>query len=194
MGNVDTTMAALKAGTRALHERAERAVDIIRPSLDRAAYLDLLARFYGLHHPLERRLAAVAERRPLPVDPRPRRKAYLLEADLVALGMTVQCMRSLPLCTELPDLSDAYRATGCMYVLEGATLGGRILLRTVCARLDIGADAGGSFFASYGDRIGPMWKQFGSAVNGFPGIDARRDVVVASACRTFEAFERWFSR
>ena len=183
-------MAELRESTRELHERAEAAVALTRPGLGRDGYRRLLARFYGIYEPLE---AELGRRVDLPLDFEGRRKAHLIAADLGALGLSRTEVDALPRCAELPRLRGPHRALGCMYVLEGATLGGKIITRTVCAGLGVAPGSGCSFFASYGDRIGPMWKAFGAAVAAAPGVDAHRREVIAGARDTFATFERWFS-
>jgi heme oxygenase len=91
----------------------------------------------------------------------------------------------------LPDLSSFPRAVGCMYVLEGATLGGQVVLRQVRAALGVDAASGASFFAGYGSRNGAMWQAF-LAFLGALRFDAREtNHTIAAACETFEGLERW---
>ena len=51
---------------------------------------------------------------------------------------------------------------GCLYVLEGSTLGGQFILRALQERLGLSPDREARFFASYGKHVGSMWKSFGS--------------------------------
>jgi len=141
----------LRERTRAAHDRAEEALPLLDPSLDAARYRAILAGFWGFHAALEPCLAAVAELRALGLDPAERRKLPRLEHDLRTLG--ADPMR-LPVANAVPEVEGAAAALGCMYVLEGATLGGRVISRHLAAR-GIGPDTGGAFFAGYGRTLEP---------------------------------------
>ena len=86
------------------------------------------------------------------------------------------------------------QALGCLYVLEGATLGGQIISRQLEERLAIDAGHGGRFFASYGAAVGEMWQAFGEILVAHArGLECG-DAIVASGCATFDAFGRWFQQ
>ena len=103
-------------------------------------------------------------------------------------------MAALPVCSTLPRVATFADALGCLYVLEGSTLGGQFIRREVAARLGLTPDRGCAFFAGYGERTGAMWKAFGAAVTAH--ADARpedRDVIVAAAVETFTRLDEWFT-
>lgn len=180
-------LATLRDRTAALHERVERAADIPARLASPAAYADLLVRFHGFYAPLEDRLAAVAGFDAL--DLGPRRKAHRLEDDLRVLGRAAG-----PRCERLPLIRTPADAFGCLYVLEGATLGGQIVRRDVARRFGYGPGTGCSFFSSYGDQLRPMWVAFGDALTRF--ADRQPDAseaVVAAAAETFTRFEEWLT-
>src|SRR3954447_11068073 len=74
--HMTATMRGLKAATAAHHERLERRVNIEARVRSRAAYRDLLERFYGFYRPLEVALAPYGD----VVELRP--KHPLLDADI----------------------------------------------------------------------------------------------------------------
>ena len=218
-------LARLRAETREAHERLERLVPALEVrTLD--AYAALLARHHGFHAPLERRLAAAARRLrggPTPdggaaeagdpvavaaldaLDLPARWKAPLLARDLAELarrrGHSPPDLAALPVCTRLPAVDDLPGLLGTLYVLEGATLGGQLLLRHVGATLGLDAATGAAFHASYGARVGPMWRAFGRALDrAVAAADGRADGggpaagrVVAAAGGTFDALADWFA-
>jgi heme oxygenase len=75
-----------------------------------------------------------------------------------------------------------------MYVLEGATLGGRVVSRSIHETLSIDARGAGSFFHAYGTETAPMWRSFVERLNRQP---PPFDDIVGAALETFERFERW---
>ena len=62
-------------------------------------------------------------------------------------------------------LNNAAKALGCLYVLEGATLGGVLIARHVRASLGFDGDAGSAFYLGYGPRTGAMWRGFCGVLN-----------------------------
>ncbi len=184
----------LKAETRPHHERAEHAVRLFEKGLTLEHYRHHLEALYGFYGPVEAMLAQhlanfmpelrVSERWKLP----------LLARDLCVLGHDAESLARLPRTPWLPPLPGTPEALGCCYVLEGATLGGQLILRHL-KRHFAGIPAGDfAFFRAYGEEVGPMWKAFGEAVTRASVnadsllFDAR---VVQGAKDTFEAFERW---
>jgi heme oxygenase len=184
----------LRDQTRHLHEQVERTVDLPARLRSVAHYASLLARFFGFYAPLEERLAGVGGYDAVGLDLAARRKTHLLRADLTTLGLGAADIDSLARCDDLPVVSDLSSALGCLYVLEGATLGGQIVRRQAPAQLGLTPGSGCSFFASYGERVGPMWQEFcrtlGQYAAATPGADER---VVAAAAGTFGSLDRWLA-
>lgn len=183
----------LRERTRHLHEQIERTVDVPARLRSADSYSALLARFHGFYAPLEDRIAALGpEAGGLALAPR--RKAHLLRADLAALGLTDAQLRALPRCPDVPAVADAAEALGCLYVTEGATLGGQFVRRQAEAAIGVTPGRGCSFFASYGERVGGMWKEFCRAVEDHeraaPGSGER---IAGAAVGTFAALDRWLS-
>ena len=56
-----------------------------------------------------------------------RARSELIESDLLALGLSRREIAELPRCTDLPRLSCPEDLAGCLYVLEGACLGGQVI-------------------------------------------------------------------
>ncbi|OYX29876.1 MAG: hypothetical protein B7Y99_12525 [Caulobacterales bacterium 32-69-10] len=82
-----------------------------------------------------------------------RRRAGLVRAGLRALGLE-PVVAGPP----APILDGAPEALGFLYVVEGSTLGGRMILREVAARA--GETAGLAFMDPYGARTGEAWRAF----------------------------------
>jgi len=109
--------------------------------------------------------------------------------DLAALG-------SAPCPDEASDtfeISSFAHALGALYVMEGSTLGGRIILRHLeTQEIDIPADAM-SFFAGHGAETGSMWRFFVAKLDAFGELNpASCHAVQEGAQRTFQAVIAWF--
>ncbi|NJN97229.1 MAG: biliverdin-producing heme oxygenase [Anaerolineales bacterium] len=189
--NSETTMHRLKGQTQPYHDALEQKMDWQEIASSGQAYRRLLQRFYGFYLPLEARLEQLPWSS-LSFDFEARRKTPLLAQDLQFLGDTPASLVNLPLCDDLPDVNNFTQAWGCMYVLEGSTLGGKIILRSLRRPLNLSEIEGGSFFGSYGSEVGPMWSAFGQAVNTYTaGQSDCEGALIAAASETFQKIGQW---
>ncbi|ADO74763.1 Bacteriophytochrome heme oxygenase BphO [Stigmatella aurantiaca DW4/3-1] len=195
--NPASLLQRLKLETRPHHERAEQAVRLMEPALTPAGYRRHLEALWGLHAPLEERLAERLTGSMPELRIGERRKAALLEVDLRALGHDAASLACLPRAAGLPPLPGVPEALGCCYVLEGSTLGGQVLLRHLSRHFE-GVPVGPfAFFRAYGEQTGPMWRAFGEALTR-ASSEAASEVfdgrVIQGAQETFEAFVAWLSQ
>ena len=170
-----TLLLALRAGTRDAHDRLESGLDVLHRCSGRASYAVLLADLRSVYAPLERALDRCPATAHVLPDWGQRRKTSWLDDDLAALGA---CAAPDAVLAEVVTVEDV---VGAAYVMEGATLGGAIVLRS----LDPAWPA--SFFGSYGPRRGAMWRGFRQRVEALAGVDEA--AATAAARRTFRAFE-----
>lgn len=182
----------LKLETRPAHDVIEAALGLTSESLSSDTYRHTLERFYGFYCPVEADLRALGGWAGRGLNLGARQKTPLLEADLRALGLDAP--GGLPVCTERPALADAAAAFGCLYVLEGATLGGQLIRRHVRARLGVTPESGGRFFYGYGEQTGATWQAFRSALTAFATTRDTQDAVVVTAVATFYALHSWCQR
>ena len=187
-----TILQRLKEETREHHARAEAAMRLLDPGLSPALYRRHLEALYGLYAPLEAQLqellagAQGAEALELPR----RWKRTFLARDLTALGHDAASLERLPHAPPLP-LEGVPEALGAMYVLEGATLGGQLLLRHLSRHFSGHPVGDFTFFRAYEEALGPMWRAFGEALVRATPDEAFAVRVVRGAHLTFDAFERW---
>lgn len=187
-------LTSLREQTRSWHERVERTVDLPRRLESLSGYRSLVRRFYGFYQPLEARLASDCKLGEIALDIDQRWKAELLWDDLRALGDTAEQIETLPRCKELPIVSTAAEGLGCLYVMEGATLGGQIVRKEVQRRFGLTAERGIAFFSSYGDQVGPMWKQFCETLTAYNARHPEtEDRIVAAATQTFAGLDAWIA-
>jgi heme oxygenase (biliverdin-IX-beta and delta-forming) len=184
----------LRAETRDLHEAIEAHpafARLTRPQLTRQDYAAHLSRLFGFYEPAERRLAAHAADPDLALGDR-LVKTGRLGADLSALGWDEPAIRALP---RWPgrDLSSLEAAWGYVYVMEGSTLGGRVIAGMVARHLGADTASGLSFLQTYGEEAGRMWRDFKTAT-----IQAEQDgrldpdAVVEGARVCFRDLSDWF--
>ena len=189
MSDDATILARLKQETAIHHRRVERGFPILDPGLSLADYIAWLECLYGFHDLFEAAIAFWADQ--LAIDWEARRKVPLLRCDLAHLGVSVQRLNALPLCRDLPKLHGLAEVFGALYVLEGATLGGRYIAQHLSGRLGLSAGAGCAYFASYGQELERRWQTFRARLASVAALPECERRVIGAACRQFEAFERW---
>ena len=183
-------MAGLRAATWPSHQRLEKRLDVKARFSQLDAYRTHLQLMWGFCAGIERPLAPAAFGGALP-DYESRRKLPLLTRDLVALGTGLSGVSSLACCPPLTAPLDPAAAFGCAYVLEGATLGGQVLLPLVEHRLHLTVDHGATFLASYGSGVAAMWQTFSVALDAWCCSPERQASAARAAVATFDALAAW---
>jgi heme oxygenase len=178
----------LKQETHACHIRAE---DLLTPCLaglhSREDYGAILRTFYGFFFPLQQQIAQYIQPNDLP-DISERRHAALILDDLAALHLPAT---GIQLCTELPLVNSKAGALGALYVLEGSTLGGRMISRMLLKHPALALDDSQvRFFNGYGEETGPKWKSFVAVLNRETDVNT----MVAAANHTFTLFSNWIEK
>jgi heme oxygenase len=173
----------LKADTEEHHRELEALIDPMKNFCSVAAYKVHLSKTWAFYHPMELHLAAL-EWSAVGIDFASRRKTPLLEQDLHVLGIPFHegedAKRPL-------DRTDIHFALGCLYVLEGATLGGQVISRHL-AKLGIGPENGGLFFNGYGAKTGEMWKSFKTSATSYCVTEDQMSEAINGAKETFGRF------
>jgi heme oxygenase len=145
----------LRSATRDLHDGLEARLDVFARVADPVRRREMVGRFLAFYRPAEAALARVLADEPdLEFDAR--RKAPALERDLRTLKVapTDATLADAPLATP----TGRCEALGFLYVLEGSTLGGRVIDKQL--RLRGLSPEGLSFFQGYGEATGVRWKAF----------------------------------
>ena len=186
-----SVLTRLKTETRPQHDAIEAALDLTSETLTLDAYLGTLERFHGFYRPLEAGLVKIGGWVERGLDLTERQKTRLLETDLRVLG--VNNFEMLPVCTDLPPHVTVTAAFGCLYVLEGATLGGQVISQLLRNRLGVTPETGGRFFHAYGDRTGAMWQAFRAALTASVVKPCDEEEVVSAAKDTFLKLQHWLS-
>ena len=190
----------LRVETRGEHDAVERVLDLMGAALTREAYRLRLEQFYGFYGPLEAALQSRCARKVEDVEEsnlsgatrsalasRLTKTAHLRQ-DLYHLGVMTD---DLPLCRHLPMLTTQAEILGCLYVVEGATLGGRLITQHIQATLAITPTTGGGFFEGYAGETGKMWQAMRHLLVSCALDTQTEDAMVANAIATFACLRGW---
>jgi heme oxygenase len=180
-------VARLRDATGEAHERLETRLDLIQRVSSPAGRRALVARFYGLHAGAEQCLAPLLDAVEDLSFPDRRRTPILLQ-DLVALGHPGG---ENPAVCVLPAPASQAEALGFFYVLEGSTLGGKVIRRELAARGQV--SVGLAFLDPYGPLSGEKWRTFLAVLRREcpSGEGALADQAVLGAVSAFRHAESW---
>ena len=160
---------------------------ILSPSVSLKDYQTYLAALFGVAIACEDQVFPAIPH--IITDLHSRYKSRLIIDDLLATGFSEAEIDALPVYRF--EFSSAAEALGIMYVLEGSTLGGKILHRHIHEVLGLTPENGASYFWGYGAQTGNLWKSFISSLTQFVDENEERDGVIDSAKKTFTIIDNW---
>lgn len=191
MHEVSSLLARLNVATRHWHARVDEAwLDLLRPNVSRADYLEQLVRAYGFIAPFEgayKYTPGVGR----VLDFRQLMQAGLIAQDLLALGLRPAQVAMLPQCPSITPFRDIAEALGWLYLVERSTLLHDRVRQHVLERLPELSDAC-SYLSQYDGRVSEHWRTFGrmlDRVGAKPGV---ANEVVAAAQAAFATAHHWF--
>ncbi|MFC3070812.1 biliverdin-producing heme oxygenase [Phenylobacterium soli] len=160
----------LREATQAAHAQLEERIDIHRRIADLSGRRRLARGYWRLHAEVEAAAAPWLEAL-AGLDFAARRRSALIARELAALGGEPPAEAEMA----SPTASSRAEALGLLYVLEGSTLGGRMIRRQVAAG---GGDFTGlGFLDPYGDAAGDRWRAFLSVL----AVEAGEGPAIAAA-------------
>jgi heme oxygenase (biliverdin-IX-beta and delta-forming) len=185
----------LRRDTRLAHGRMHQLPalkQLLHSRLEIADHVFVLRKFYGFYQPIEERLRNSVAWSEFPFDFEVHSKTAFLRADLAALHIDVN---DIAICGALPDTRTSSQALGCLYVLEGATLGGQVIAAKVVASQDFKSGDGVRFFLSYGARqVEVSWGEVKRLLaTALGGSQTDLDEAVCAATLTFSSLENWMT-
>lgn len=181
-----TLIAHLRSVTRPAHDKLEGGLGLL-DELGVDSYKAVLSRFFGFWKGWQPQIAALLDDEAFT---KPRRRLHLLAADLAVLGVSTEALVAVPLCP-LTTLQGEAEALGSLYVMEGSTLGGRVIQRNVERCLQGVGHASSRYFNGYGDETGTMWRLFLKRLDEVPEGDM--EGVGRGAMATFDQLGMWLS-
>jgi heme oxygenase len=178
----------IKEATLTYHQQTEKVlVGKMKSMRSKQDYIDLLTAFYSYFGGLEQHIERYINASNL-VNYNDRRKTAALIDDLKALGGNIPPIAQG---NDLPEIDNYLQAFGALYVIEGSTLGGKIISKMIQQHLHINDDAGLSFFNSYGDKMQDMWDSFKAILNSVAATPADEEIILQAANQTFIKFKAW---
>lgn len=163
---------------------------ILNPSVTQADYQKYLAGLYGLTIACEDQVFPVVSLVVPQIEKR--YKSGKIIEDLSFTGYSDLKIDELPYYQY--KFSTVAEALGIMYVLEGSSLGGRILYKHVNQHLGLDSKKGAAYFWGYGTETGPMWKSFISGVARYAAENKEGQQIIDSAIKTFIITDTWLSK
>jgi len=188
-------MAALeriRSETRGLHQAIERSNPLSSARVSLQDYRRYLEKLLGFHAPLELRLAAMSEQHGLTAEFAGRSKTPLVVRDLAALGLRPATAVAVAWSPWLPQPVGLGGLLGCAYVLEGATLGGKVILRRLAPQLPE-IQGASRYLDCYGDQVGERWKRLLALLETHLVTPEAEQAAVAAARDSFQALARWLA-
>ena len=177
----------LKTQTSVNHLLLEKKlVSFMKTIRTEADYTRFLALFYGYFGALELSINKCLNASIIP-DYENRRKTEALKIDLKILNQEDLKLAASEL---LPVIENHLQSLGALYVIEGSTLGGKIISKMIKQQLKTEVMAF-TFFTGYGDQSANMWNSFKHILNSITQPD-QIGIIVESANVTFQKFSFWF--
>lgn len=171
-------------------EENEFSKSILDPDVTLRAYQTYIAKLYGVTLACEREVYPTLGS--VFADLEQRRKSHLIIRDLIITGVSAE--KAGELAVSHFEINSLAQALGVMYVLEGSTLGGKVLYKHMNKTLELDASNGASYFWGYGAETGVMWKGF---ITEFASCAVRENFeeeVISSSVKTFTLISNWLDQ
>ncbi|RZJ82043.1 MAG: hypothetical protein EOO47_02045 [Flavobacterium sp.] len=180
-----TLQEKLKAHTQSLHNELEQQMfvnQIMQKTINIEQYKQLVSCNYLVHLHNEDEIfdklsVEIADK----IVVHKRRKLQSLSFDVDEVGLKKQQLEQINI-TKLA-LKNEYAALGALYVLEGATLGGSVIIKQLRLNPNFPETFNFSYYGIYGKELIPNWQEFLSHLNALSAD--RHDDVLAGAEQMF---------
>ncbi|RYD57840.1 MAG: biliverdin-producing heme oxygenase [Sphingobacteriales bacterium] len=177
----------LRSETKEAHQALEKLIiPRIKNIRSNEDYISLLNLFYGYFKPVEGLLYQHLSDKEVPAFSERRKSGSIVNDIQSAGGESTDVV-----CTNLPSISNSNEAMGAMYVMEGSTLGGKIISKMIQQALSLPTDESVSFFKGYGESSDEMWASFTHALDHHTTDPQQQDQIAEAANNTFVKFKNW---
>lgn len=117
-------------------------------------------------------------------------KTPLLEQDFNSLSYSKP--QSTPVFKDLDKQISTAFALGMLYVIEGSTLGGRMIYKHIHKTLGYDNQSGAAYFSGYGEETGLFWKNFITTLVAYEKNHNTSEKIIEGANYTFQAIKTHF--
>lgn len=178
----------LKENTADVHQSTEKKMIVALKKIEtKEDYIHMLNWLYGFYAPIETLVRQQLTEDNFPGITKRSRAEYILW-DIRESGVETPQPET---CEQLPVIDSFHSALGALYVLEGSTLGGRIIAGMISRSL--GSVNSLSYFNGYGAETGNMWNAFKDFLNQ-PFTIEQKEEIIAAAEDTFLTFKTWIDK
>ena len=122
-----------------------------------------------------------------------RKKALFIEEDLKAHHITFDNYIILKEAFFSDIYPGVYVAAGALYVLEGSTLGGQIIVKHLQKAMPPGFK-NAAYFSAYQQKTGSMWKEFLQQLTALPQSKQQEQQIISGAITTFKIIDALLSK
>ncbi|MFL9843361.1 biliverdin-producing heme oxygenase [Flavobacterium rhizosphaerae] len=178
----------LKESTALPHQQLEAlpiSKAIISPDIDKDTYIKYLTLMHDIVKDAEENIFPILNT--VIPDLEQRNKTLLIQADLRFLGATYTT-NSKPV-SNGNTFSTGF-AMGVLYVIEGSSLGGRVILKNIEKTLGYNSSNGATYFSGYGDKTGTYWKAFINKLSEYEKENNDGEEIIKGAYYAFDAIKK----
>jgi len=177
----------LKQATQQNHDELEKLMyvqDIMNGSLTIDQYKRILLTNYIVHEHVEDQLhSGLSPQLANELELNKRAKLPALTADMREAGLSLSTAEHADV-PAVSFVSDAEKL-GALYVLEGATLGGNVIIKRLAVNQNLNnSGLGFHYYQVYGEQLIPYWKNFCAVINRQP--ETTREESVCGARKMFD--------
>jgi heme oxygenase len=180
----------LNIATRHDHPVADEPwLDLLRPDVHRADYLNVLVDTYGLVAPFESACMYTAGLGRI-IDYRRLTRAGLIAQDLLALQLAPVQIAHIRQCPAITPFHSVPEAMGWLYLFERSTLLHTGVRKHLLARMP-GIEPALGYLTTFEGRVGEHWMSFGRILDSIGTTQAIADEITDAALAAFDHVKQW---
>ena len=179
----------LRTSTADCHKQLELnslSLALLSDNVNENIYCRYLTRLYSFVKGFEQFVYPVLSQHFLNISDR--KKAAFIEEDLKANHITIDKNTILEEAFFKDTYPDVYLAAGALYVLEGSTLGGQIIIKHLQKTMPAGFK-NAAYFSGYQQKTGSMWKEFLQQLIALPQSTLEEQQIIEGAIITFKIID-----
>ena len=164
---------------------------LTKPDYPLANYRKLLVAYFHLYQALEDRINQFLSTQSCAFDYTARCKLPWLLKDITFFQEDPQAPSNVPRrAMALPEIDNVSQLIGVLYAIEGSTLGGQLISRSMAEHHGLTPREGACFFNGYGERTSSLWQDFLCFSETIFGDDVQCQAAKVAACQTFQLFKQ----